>query len=168
MWFSVKSSKSSTTVQPILQEGTPLANVSKQKYLGITIDSNLTWAYHVADVCKKMAYYLYLIGCHQKVLPDNNIIKMLIDLLVFSHFVYSLPVWSPSLNVSLLHCIIRLHNCGIRITSGLCKYDHVSHYRFALGWLPVGSVIQHHLLVAMYKQFRCIHCLLLGPPIEFG
>ena len=55
MWFSVKSFNSLTTVPPILLEGTPLVNVSKQKYLGITIDSNLTWAYHVANVCKKMA-----------------------------------------------------------------------------------------------------------------
>ena len=55
MWFSVKSSKSITTVLPILLKGTPLVNVSKQKYLGITIDRNLTWAYHVANVCKKMA-----------------------------------------------------------------------------------------------------------------
>ena len=47
---------------PILLEGT---NVSKEKYLGITIDSNLTRAYHVVNVCKKMAYYLYVISCHQ-------------------------------------------------------------------------------------------------------
>ena len=66
-------------------------NVTKQKYLGITIDSNLTWACHVANVYKKMAYYPYLIGCHRKVLP-SNIIKILIDSLVFLHFVYGLPV----------------------------------------------------------------------------
>ena len=43
MWFSVKSSKSPspTAVAPILLEGTPLMNVSKQKYLGITIESDL-------------------------------------------------------------------------------------------------------------------------------
>ena len=55
MWFSVKSFNSLTTVPPILLEGTPLVNVSKQKYLVITIDGNLTWAYHVANVWKKMA-----------------------------------------------------------------------------------------------------------------
>ena len=60
IWFSVKSSKPPLyTVPPILLKGTPLVNVSKQKYLGITNDGNLTWAYHVANVCKKMAYYLF-------------------------------------------------------------------------------------------------------------
>ena len=39
MWFSVKSSKSPTILLPILLEGILLVNVSKQKYLGITIDS---------------------------------------------------------------------------------------------------------------------------------
>ena len=46
-------------MSPILLEGTPKVNVSKQKYLGITIESNLTWAYHVANVCKKIALYLF-------------------------------------------------------------------------------------------------------------
>ena len=79
-----------------------------------------------------MAYYLYLIGCHRKVLP-SNIIKMLIDSLVFSHFVYGLPVWGPSLSVNLLHRITRLHNRGVCMTSGLRKYDHVSHHRLVIG-----------------------------------
>ena len=60
MWFSVKSPKSSTVVPPILLECTPLVNVIEQKYLGITIDSNLTWAFHVANVCKKIAYYIHI------------------------------------------------------------------------------------------------------------
>ena len=89
-------------------------------------------------------------GCHRKVLP-SNIIKMLMDSLVFSHSVYGLPVWGPSLSVNLLHCITRLHNHWVRMTSGLGKYDHVSHHRLVVGWLPVGSVIQYRSLVAMYK-----------------
>ena len=59
MWFSVKSFNSPTTLLPILLKSTPLVNMSKQKYLKIIINSNLTWAYHVGDVCKKMAYYLF-------------------------------------------------------------------------------------------------------------
>ena len=66
---------------------------NKNTYLGITIDSNLTWAYHVAMLCLQEDSTLsILIGCHQKVLPIN-IIKILIDSLMLSHFVYGLPVW---------------------------------------------------------------------------
>ena len=49
IWFSLKSFNSPTTVPPILLEGTSLMNLSKQKYLKITIDSNLTWAYQVPN-----------------------------------------------------------------------------------------------------------------------
>ena len=59
MWFSVTFSNTPTKVPPILLEGPPLVNVSKQKYLVITTDSNLTWAYHVPNVCKEMAYYYF-------------------------------------------------------------------------------------------------------------
>ena len=52
--------------------------------------------------------------------------------------------------------------------SGLCKYDHVSHHRLVIGYLPVRSVIQHRSLVAMHKQCRSDHCLLWDLPIELG
>ena len=93
---------------------------------------------------------------------------MLIDSLVLSHLAYGLPVWGPTLSINLLHHITRLHNGGIYMTSDLCKYDNVSHYRFITRWLPASSVIQRRSLVAMYKQYRCNHCLLLNPQIEFG
>ena len=91
-------------------------------------------------------------------------------ILLYFHIlcVHGLPVWGPSLSVNLLHCITHLHNRGVRMTSGLRKYNHVSHHRLVIGWLPVGSVIQHRSLVAMYNQYRSDHCLLLNPPIEFG
>ena len=84
-----------------------------------------------------------------------------------SYIVYGLPVWGPSLNVSLLHRITRLHNRGVRITSGLRKYDHVSDHRFALGWLSLDLAIRHRSLVAMYKQYKCNNGLLLSPPVKF-
>ena len=115
---------------------------------------------------KKDGILSVLISCHQKVLP-NNTIKLVIDSLVFSHYVWS-SCLGPSLSVNLLHRIIRLHNHGVRMTSGLRKYDHVSHYSFVIGWLPVSSVIPHHSLVATYKQYKCNHYLLLNLQIKFG
>ena len=93
--------------------------------------------------------------------------RLLIESLVFSLFVYSLCL-GPSLSVNLLHHITRLHNREVHMISGLRKYDHVSHYRFVIGWLNVSSVIPYHSLVAMYMQYRCNHCLLLNLQIKFG
>ena len=128
--------------------------------MGITIDSNVTWAYHVANVCKKIADYLDVIGRY--VLP--NFIKMLIDSLVFSSIVHGLLYGC----INFLHHITCLHNREDCMLFSLCKYGHVSQYRFVIGWLNVNSVIPHHSLVAMYMQYRYDHCLLLNWQIKFG
>ena len=132
--------------------------------LGNHYDSNLTWAYHVANVCKKMAYYLFWSAVITRYF-FNNIIKMLINSLVFSPFVHGLHVW---LFYYVSVYFIVLLNCGIHMTSGLHKYDHVSLYRFIIGWLPVSSVIQCCSLVAIYKEYKSNHWLLLNLQIKFG
>ena len=147
---------------PILLKGTPLVNVSKQKYLGITTDSNLTWPYHVANVSKKMAYYLYFIGYHQKVLP-NNIIKIS---LVFSHCVYGFPCvqsscLDPSLSVNLL-----LHNLLLiyTIVGSVCHLAYVNMTMcHTTDLLLVGSLLAllfhiAHLLLCMSSTDVIIAC----------
>ena len=66
-----------------------LKAVAQQKYLGVVIDQKFTWKFQVAKVYK-MAYYLYLINCHQKELPVH-ILQMLVDSLVLSQVNYALP-----------------------------------------------------------------------------
>ena len=80
MWFNVK--RLATSPPPILLNSVPLSSVQKQKYLGVTFDTNLNWSSHVAGVCRSMSYYLHLINCHVKSLP-SDIIKMLVESLVF-------------------------------------------------------------------------------------
>ena len=83
MWFSTKPCNA--VAQPlVLIDETILSQVDKQKYLGVVFDSNLTWSSHVTAVCKSMAYYLYLINFHSKLLPCSyKILKMLVEPLVF-------------------------------------------------------------------------------------
>jgi len=61
-----------------------------QKYLGVMIDHR---KFQVANVCKKMVYYLYLkINFHQKELPIH-ILQMLVDSLVLSQLNYACSTW---------------------------------------------------------------------------
>ena len=72
---------------------------TKQKYLGMVFDSKLTWSSHMAAVCKSMAY---LINFHSKSLP-REILKMLVESLVFSWLNYALPVWGPAVHQNSFH-----------------------------------------------------------------
>ena len=111
MWFKGSSRKKSfefpnividnTTLQVVTMQkfidNTTLQVVTKQKYLGVIFDDCFVWNNHVSHICKKMSYYLYIISKHKQVL-NSNLMKLLIDPLVFSHLNYSLPVWGPSLH----------------------------------------------------------------------
>ena len=107
MWFSTKSHNS--VVQPqVLINGTPLFQVDKQKYLGVTFHSKLTWCSHVAAVCKSTDYYLYVTTvnhCHVK----------------------SWKCWWNLLFVSIYLCSPSLGASNIAQDSscGLCKLEHV-------------------------------------------
>ena len=165
MWFSTKSCNA--VVQPqVLIDGTPLSEVDKQKYLGVVFDSKLTWSSHVAAVCKSMAYYLYLINFHSQSLP-REILKMLVESLVFSRLNYALPVWGPAVRQNSLSRINRLHNRAVRIVCGLRKSENVSRHCQAIGWLSMPLLTQHRTLCAMLDQYTC-RGILLNPPIQFG
>ena len=168
MWFNVRSSKHFES-PPILLNGSPLLHVTTHKYLGVQIDEHLRWKSHVSYLCKKMAYYLYLISYHRKVLPVS-ILKLLTESLVLSHLNYALPVWGPALGHDLLARLVRMHNRAVRVIGGLNKFDHVSSFRRQLNWLPVDSLIQHCCDAMMYRYYTSEHnnCILLNPPIQFG
>ena len=84
-----------------------LQTTEQQIYLGLHFDTCLSWNSHVSYVCKKMSYYLYLIKTHCKVLK-SDVMKLLIESLVFFHLTYAASVWGSSLKKHLVKCIERL------------------------------------------------------------
>ena len=156
MWFSRKS----TAVSPpsVLLNNVPLSCVCKQKYLGVTFDTRLNWSFHVANVCKNISYYLNLINPHVKSLP-SHIVKMLVESLVFSRYIYTLPVWGPAIHQDSLTRLSCLQNRAVRMTCNLHKYDHI---RAVLGWLSTSSFVQYCSLLTMYHHhYLCKSIVLL-------
>ena len=165
MWFNVK--RLATSPPPILLNSVPLSSVQKQKYLGVTFDTNLNWSSHVAGVCRSMSYYLHLINCHVKSLP-SDIIKMLVESLVFSRYTYALSVWGPAIHQDSLSRISRLQNRAVRMTCNLRKYDRISHHRGNLRWLSISSFIRYRSMLTMFDNYYLEKGVALEPPILFG
>jgi len=144
MWFHIKPTRLRAPPLPIYLEGSPLQHVNHHKYLGMHFDSQLKWNIHVANTCKKMSYYLYLINYHHWQFP-SHILKMLADTLVFSQL-YALPTWGPSLGVDAASQLQHLCNHAVWVTCGLKKYYHVS-----TAWTAIILVL-----------------IVLDPPFQFG
>ena len=166
MWFKV-GCKQSSKFPSISVNDCTLKSVQRQKYSGVVFDCTLSWTYHVSQVCKKMSYYLYLIGCHKHCL-DAGLIKLLLDALVLSHLHYSLPVWGPALSQQSLHRLEHMQNWAVRMTMGLSRFDHVSQYYQQLNWLPVKKLIQFQSCCLMFRQCHQVKCFSLSPLIRFG
>ena len=166
MWFKTKS-KRCLEYPNILIHDTVLKSVDKQKYLGIMFDSRLSWIHQVSETCSKMSYYLYLISSHKHCL-SADLMKLLIESLIFPHINYCLPVWGPLLTQQLSQRLERMQNRAVRLCKHLSKFDHVSEYYHQLKWLPFKKLVQLHSIRLMYCQYHHTKCIPLLPPIEFG
>ena len=156
MWFRASSRSTGILYPPISIDGVELTVIEKQKYLELIFDCSLSWTHHVANVCSKMSYYLYLLGSHRHVI-DYNLMKMLLESLVLSQLSYCVTAWGPSLGSTLLHKLQRMQNRAVRLCCSLRKYDHVSAFYHRLNWLPLPCFIQFRSLCLMHRQYHQIN-----------
>ena len=80
-----------------------------------------------------------------------DLLKLLIESLVFFHVLYCWPVWGPSLSDVNVNRLKRLEHRAICLCMGLRKYDHISHHFQTLNWLSLRSMILYHTLCAIYQ-----------------
>ena len=71
MWFEPRHCRNSRLIeQPdIVFNNVTLQVTVKQKYLGLIFDKQLSWTSHVSHICKRMSYYLYLVGLYNRIFP---------------------------------------------------------------------------------------------------
>ena len=65
------------------------------KYLGILIDSQLTFKHHIANIVKKVSR---VTGLMYKIrnFVDNKTLKMIYYSLIYPHLLYAIPIWGNS------------------------------------------------------------------------
>ena len=84
--------------QPVQILGQVLEKVQSYKYLGVLINSNLTWSDHISRVCSTARQQLGLL--HRQFYGDSNTttLRVLYITQVRSHLEYAIPVWDPHLS----------------------------------------------------------------------
>ena len=118
------------------------------KFLGVFIDPELKFKYHISYVQNKIKTSLYAINCIKKFLPEESL-KMLYNSFIHSHLTYCLPVWSCGLESSLTPLLKTQKKC-IRIITNSNYNAHTAPLFKKLGILPLNELAISVKLNLMY------------------
>jgi len=137
------------------------------KYLGIMIDSGLTWQIHIDSLSKKISRS---IGLLYKIRPfvNKNILKMLYYSLIFSHLSYAIEIWGSADNIHLNRLFI-LQKRAVRILSQLNM--RVRHDEYLL--IPsdplffIMEILKIHDIFKLRIVKFIFNCLIKNIPSNF-
>jgi hypothetical protein len=130
-------------------EGTKLEEVYSTKFLGVTIDSGLTWKPHIHQLTNKVAKSIGIISLARKTLNQNTCIQLYYSF-VFPYLTYCTPIWGNTASSSLWP-IYRLQKIAIRIVGGIRKGSSSKPFckKFCILHLP--EIYKLSLSIFMYK-----------------
>ena len=130
------------------------------KYLGVLIDSSLTWKYHIANIAKKVSRS---IGVMYKIRPfvKTNILKNIYYSLIYSHLVYAIQVWGSAFETHKIKLMVLQKKAVRMITFNDERLQtwslvHSSPLFKELEMLKINEIFELQLLCFI---FDCLHHL---------
>ena len=129
-------------------DDTEVKEVSTFKFLGITVDQNLTWKNHVDDFAKKCSRTCS-IGILYKVkqfLPESALLSLHYTLFL-SHINYGITVWSSANSV----VKNRLHKRALRAVSNSEYRSHSNPLFIKYRQLKISDKCNHNIGILMYE-----------------
>ena len=94
------------------------------KILGVTLDSNLSFKYHINDVCNKLSRSINLLFNLKDLMPAH-VLKTMYYAYVHPHLLYCLPLWGSACPTH-LQSIFLLQKRAIRIITKSSYLDHTN------------------------------------------
>ena len=129
--------------------GEAIAPIKNAKDLGVTLDSYLTYDYHIKNVVSSCMGKLCQIN-RVKDCFDSDTLRLIINALVMSKLYYCSVVWSntSATNIKKLRTV---QNFACRILTNAGRYDHVTPALRTIYWLPVEEHLKYREALITYK-----------------
>jgi len=128
-----------------------LVSTKTYKYLGVLLDTHLTYRDHISTLTKKFNQKLYVYSKIRSYL-SFSVSETYLHAIVFSTMSYCLPIWSLTTK-EITEPIARLYNRALKIHSNLPKW---THHCIALRRLN-ALTFQHHInshAITFYFQIQ--------------
>lgn len=140
----------------VFVDGNIVNEVNEVKYLGVTLQSNLSWDSHICNVKSKIAPAIGILYKMKYVL-DTKTKLMLYQALIQSHVNYLAIIYGYK-NTNTLKTLQCMQNKALKTIYNLpLTHPTVSLYTDTCGTvLPVHALQQYQLLVCVYKTLNKI------------
>ena len=120
---------------------TTIRESTKIKYLGVYLDKNLSWNFHITELCKKLSCAVGMLY-KMKNLCSTSTLKAIYHSLFHSHLSYGISVWGLA-KTSLTHKVILLQKKAIHVVA---KEDFLAHTDNIFNELKIIKCSDQYLL----------------------
>ena len=134
------------------QDGVEFEQVSTFKYLGLMLDSSISFESHLGTLTKKVSSRLGVLGRVRKFLPLKQRL-VLYNSLILPHFDYASFVWSNACS-KYTEPLCRLQKRAAKIILGLPRLSSGDEALSRLRWTPLSARWQCQRAVMMFRVSR--------------
>ena len=143
---------SSTLVEAVDVAGSLVKSSSSIKYLGVTLDSRLSFDQHVAKVAGNAFYHIRALR-HIRRSISLDCAKDIACAIVGSRLDYCNALLHGTTSKN-LHALQRVQNTAARVVTGARVTDHIRPVLRSLHWLPIQSRTQFKIATITYKALN--------------
>ena len=141
----------------IFLDGCKLTRVQDAKFLGITLDENLTWRSHINTVCKICSRNIGVLNKLKLFLPKPALYQLYCTL-ILPYLSYGIVLWGTAYKTD-LDRLVKLQKRAVRIISNSSYLSHTKPLFEKYNMLDINQLFSKEVRMFMYKY----HNRLLPP-----
>ena len=124
------------------------------KYLGVYIDSHLSWNNHIDYICSKISKNLNITTRLKRYLTSKSRVSVYYSL-IYPYLYYGCLLWGNNYDAPLSK-IVRLQNKAVRIINDVPFMDPITPYYVALRLLKFPDIVKLSTCLLFYENLLLI------------
>ena len=133
-----------------------IRRVQESKFLGILIDSRLSWRSHIQKIITKVSQTIGIIG-RARAFMNPTQLTLLYNTMILPHLQYCLINWGnfkADLNLKLGKKLLTLQKCLMRIVNDAPRLTHADPLFFRQNSLKIDDLYIHSIRVFSFQLFN--------------
>ena len=143
-------------------DGQTIECVESTKFIGVILDSKLTWGNHLSLIRSKVAKGIGVLSKSRKILHSSSLVT-LYHSLIFPYFIYCIEVWGSAASIHVIP-LFKLQKKVARMIMSVRMRTPSAQLFTELGLLTLENIYRQRITIFMFKFIKnmlpnIINCL---------